>query len=65
MIKAQKFNLPRPTFESRLNPVTDEINEFFKNRPNCKIINIEHVYSPSDTTYGYKAYFVCVWYFEE
>ena len=40
MIKAQKFKLSTPIFASDLNPVTDEINAFFKNRPTCKIINI-------------------------
>lgn len=65
MIKTQKFKLSTPTFASDLNPVTDEINAFFKNRPACKIINIEHVVSPSETTYGSNSNFVCVWYSDE
>ncbi|MDN5624843.1 MAG: hypothetical protein L0G96_17025 [Acinetobacter sp.] len=65
MIKSQKFQVSRPTSESDLNPVTDEINAFFKNRPACKIINIEHVISPSETSSGYNSYFVCVWYSDQ
>lgn len=65
MIKSQKFQVSRPTSESDLNPVTDEINAFFKNRPACKIINIEHVISPSETSAGYNSYFVCVWYSDQ
>ena len=65
MIKSQKFNVSRPTLESDLNPVTDEIDAFFKNRPACKIINIEHVISPSETSAGYNSYFVCVWYSDQ
>lgn len=65
MIKSQKFNISTPTFNSNLNKAMDEINEFFKNRPACKIINIEHIVSPSETTYGSNSNFICVWYSDE
>lgn len=51
-----------PTYESSLDEVANEINLFFNNFPEYKIINIEHIISPSETSYGSNSYFVCVWF---
>lgn len=64
MIKCQKYQISRPTLKSSLEEDLQKVNALFENNPERKIINIEHVISPSETTYGYNDYFICVWYSE-
>ncbi len=61
MLKFKKFDLYSPRKVNELDRTTREINEYFANKPQCKIINIEHIYE------GYSASFcyICVWYSEE
>lgn len=60
MIKFKKFDLSSPRKDNDLESTTEEINNFFADKPECKIINIEHIYE------GYAASFcyICVWYSE-
>lgn len=62
MIKSRKFCTEYPNISSSLKQAEAEINEFIKSLPACKIINIEHVVSPSITTYGHDSFFICLWY---
>lgn len=63
MIKSKKFNLYMPDSEHAMNVATEEMNSFFKDRPACKIINIEHVFSPEGSSFR-SFCFLCVWYLE-
>lgn len=64
MIKYKKFKTSHPTAESNLDDVLKEVNEFLTEKPERKLINIEHVVSKSETTYGYDSFFICLWYSE-
>lgn len=65
MIKSKLFNLQSPNNERSLSNTTEQINEFFLNLPNSKIINIEHIYSPDNNNFGSSFCKVCVWYTTE
>lgn len=58
MINSKKFYLDSARKDNDIERTTKEINEFFTQNPQYKVINIEHIYEAYSASFCY----ICVWY---